>query len=218
MFVAEAELVFPQSVAGISLSQHWARLYNRQSFNSLPITKDSQGSQSPVLTDCTAYSSREKKQDCKFLVSVASSYHKLLNPVPHYWWTNNFLLPVLVLPSFSFPWMPFLFPCGQPAARGVGSALQWWHDTVFKMVAASWCLGPESGTKPIIAMTRCLVTVAKSCNKPGPPSVASEHGWLGGSTCYDRQLLTFRQGSLCPGLISACSFCAYCLCASAFHM
>lgn len=149
---------------------------------------------------------------------MASPYHKLLNPVPCQCGKYNFLLPVLISPSFSFPWMPSLFLCWQSASPGVGSALQWLHDTVFKMVAISWCLGCESGTKPILAMTRCLVTVAKSCNKPGSPSVASEHSWRGGSTCYDRQLMTFGQGSLCPDLISACSFCACRLCAPAFHM
>lgn len=50
--------------------------------------------------------------------------------------------------------------------------------TVFELTAAAWCPGPERGTKPISATTRCLGTEAKSYSNPGPPSVASERSRL----------------------------------------
>ena len=81
--------VHSRSRAGLPTVNGWhisqsalSQAVHRQSFNSLPVTKDSQGSQSLVPTDCTSCSSREKNQKNKFLASVASSYHKLRNPVP----------------------------------------------------------------------------------------------------------------------------------------
>lgn len=66
--------VHSKSRAGLPTVNGWhisqsalSQPVHRQSFNSLPIIRDSQGSRSLVLTDCTSCSSRDKNQNTKFL-------------------------------------------------------------------------------------------------------------------------------------------------------
>lgn len=103
-----------RSRAGLATLSGWciswsalSQAVHRQSFNSLPITKDSQGSQSLASTDCTSYSSREKKTKDQILgLSVI-----LLPQAPE---SSSMLVWKKLFSFASFSFTQFLIPLNAP--------------------------------------------------------------------------------------------------------
>lgn len=91
----------PPAASGWHSPPALSQVVHRKSFHSLPVNS---GFSQPSVTHSSQlnllFFQREKTKDCKFLASVASSYHKLLNPVPCYVEKNWFSFVVFNFTQF----------------------------------------------------------------------------------------------------------------------